>query len=119
MIRRYPEDAIQRAAFDHIRARGAPSLVAWRTPNGGKRCRIEAAILKGPGVRAGASELIAVDACRIYALELKAEDERPTEARLQFMTDMEAAGAFTCVAYGLGRALAVLANWGLLRGRAS
>jgi hypothetical protein len=116
MIRRRPEDVIQRAVFDHIRARGAPGLVAWHPPNGGKRCRIEAAILKGLGVRAGASELIAVDACR---LELKAEDGRPTEARLQFMADMEAAGAFTCVAYGLGRAPAVLANWGLLRGRAS
>jgi hypothetical protein len=77
------------------------------------------AILKGLGVRAGASELIAVDACRIFALELKAEDGRRTEARLQFMADMEAAGAFTCVAYGLGRALAVLASWGLLPGRAS
>src|ERR1700676_1390793 len=112
MIRRRPEDVIRRAVFDHIRARGAPGLVAWHPPNGGKRCRIEAAILKGLGVRAGASELIAVDACRIFALVLKAEDGRPIEARLQFMADMEAAGAFTYVAYRLGRALAVLARWG-------
>jgi hypothetical protein len=37
----------------------------------------------------------------------------------QLIADMEAAGAFACVAYGLGRALAVLASWDLLRGRAS
>jgi hypothetical protein len=119
MTRQRPKDVIQRAAFDHIRVRGVPGVVVWHPPNSGKRCRIEAAILKGLGVRAGASGLIAVDACRLFALDLKAEDGRPTEARLQLMADMEAAGAFTCVAYGLGRALAVLANWGLLRGRAS
>jgi hypothetical protein len=32
---------------------------------------------------------------------------------------MEAAGAFTAIAEGLDRALAVLESWGLLRGRAS
>jgi hypothetical protein len=30
---------------------------------------------------------------------------------------MEAAGAFVCVAVGLDRALAVLEQWGLLRGQ--
>jgi hypothetical protein len=93
------EDAIQCAVFDHIRVRG--SRVAWHTPNGGKRNRIEAAILKGLGVyRHGG---------RIFTLELKAEDGRPTEAQLQLIADMEAAGAFACV----------LESWGLLRGRAS
>jgi hypothetical protein len=32
---------------------------------------------------------------------------------------MEAAGAFTAIAEGLGRALAVLEAWRLLRGRVS
>jgi hypothetical protein len=115
-----PEDAIQRALLDHLRARGAPGLVAWHTLNGGQRNRIEAAILKGHGVhRPGVSDVIAVTGGRIFALELKAEDGRPTEAQLQSTADMEAAGAFICIAHGLHQALAVLESWGLLREHAS
>ena len=47
------QDAIQCAVFDHIRVRVSRDLVAWHTPNGGKRNRIEAARFKGLGVRAG------------------------------------------------------------------
>lgn len=111
-----PEDAIQKAVFQHIRARGAPGLVAWHTPNGGKRKPIEAAIFKGLGVRAGVSDIIAVHAGRIFALELKAEGGRASEAQMEFIADIERAGAFACVAVGLDRAIATLEAWGLLRG---
>jgi hypothetical protein len=46
-------------------------------------------------------------------------DGHPTETQLATIAAMEAAGAFTCIAEGLDRALAVLEGWGLLRGRAS
>lgn len=111
-----PEDAIQRAVFAHIRARGAKGMVAWHTPNGGKRKPIEAAIFKGLGVRAGVSDIIAVHQGKIFALELKAEGGRPTESQLEFISDIERAGAFTAVATGLDQALATLEGWGLLRG---
>ena len=109
------EDAIQCAVFDHIRVRGSRDLVAWHTPNGGKRNRIEAARFKGLGVRAGVSDVVAVQRGRIFALELKAPGGSATEA-LKFIADMERAGASTCVAEGLDEALAVLDAWGLLRG---
>lgn len=111
-----PEDAIQRAVFQHIRGRGVPGLVAWHTPNGGKRKPIEAAIFKGLGVRAGVSDLILVRRGAIFALELKAENGRPTESQLEFLADMARAGAFTAIATGLDQALATLEAWGLLRG---
>ena len=110
------EDAIQWAIFDHIRARGPRDLVAWHTPNGGRRNRIEAARFKGLGVRAGVSDLVAVHRGRIFALELKAPGGSATETQLKFIADMERAGASTCVADGLDEALAVLEAWGLLRG---
>ena len=110
-----PEDAIQRAVFDHIGAHGAPGLVAWHTPNGGKRNAVEAARFKAMGVRPVVSDLVAVHHERIFALELEAPGGRPTEAQLEFIADMERV-AFTCVAEGLDRALAVLESWGLLRG---
>lgn len=111
-----PEDLIQRAVFQHIRARGVPGLVAWHTPNGGKRKPVEAAIFKGLGVRSGVSDIIAVHQGKIFALELKAEDGRPTESQLEFLSDMERAGAFTGIATGLDAALGALETWGLLKG---
>lgn len=111
-----PEDQIQRAVFQHIRSRGVPGLVAWHTPNGGKRKPIEAAIFKGLGVSAGVSDIIAVYRGSIFALELKAEGGRPTESQLEFLADIGRAGAFTAVASGLDTALATLEAWGLLRG---
>lgn len=111
-----PEDTIQRAVVQHLRMRGAPGLVFVHVPNGGKRKPIEAAIFKGLGVRAGASDLLLWHNSRSYALELKAEGGRATEAQLQFISDMNAAGAFACTVEGLDRALKTLETWGLLKG---
>jgi hypothetical protein len=49
MPRRNPEQAVQRAVFQHIRARGVPGLVAIHVGNGGCRKPAEAAIMKLPG----------------------------------------------------------------------
>lgn len=114
-----PEDAIQRAVFDHIRSRGAPDLFAWHTPNGGKRRPIEAAILKGLGARAGVPDIIAIHNGKCFAMELKAPDGRPTLTQLETIARLEKAGAYTVVCYGLDPALRVLECWGLLRGQAS
>jgi hypothetical protein len=117
--RRSPEATIQSAVFAHLRARGAPGLFAFHVPNGGYRKPIEAAILKGLGVVAGVPDVIAIHQGRCYAMELKAEGARPTETQLATIAAMEAAGACTCIAEGLDRALACLEGWGLLRGRKS
>jgi hypothetical protein len=113
-----PEDQIQRAVFEHLRVRGAPDVFAFHPANGGYRKPIEAAVLKGLGVRAGVPDVIAVHEGRCYALELKAPGGRPTELQLATIAAMEAAGAYCCIAEGLDRALATLEAWGLLRGQA-
>jgi hypothetical protein len=115
--RQRPEAAIQRAVFAHLRARAAPGV--FHPANGGYRKPIEAAILKSLGVVAGVPDVIAIHQGRCFALELKAEGGRPTDKQLATIAAMEAAGAFTCIAEGLDRALAVLEGWNLLRGRAS
>jgi hypothetical protein len=117
--RAQPEAAIQRAVFAHIRARGAPGVFAFAVPNGGYRRAVEAAILKGMGVVAGVPDVIAIHEGRVYGLELKVEGGRATPKQQEAIAAMEAAGAFTAIAEGLGRALAVLEAWGLLRGRVS
>ncbi|HEX9073249.1 MAG TPA: VRR-NUC domain-containing protein [Pseudolabrys sp.] len=112
------EDSIQRAVVQHLQLRGSPGLVFVHVPNGGKRRPIEAAILQGLGVRAGASDLLLWHAGKSFALELKAPGGRASDAQLQFITDIERAGAAACIAIGLDAALRWLEQHGLLRGRA-
>jgi len=128
MARRvYPEDAIQRAIFQHIKARGVPGLVPFHVPNGAKlggaRSKkgivIQAARLKGLGVLPGVSDIILLHAGRFYALEVKAPGNVPTEAQLEFIHRVEAAGGYAAWAQGLDRCLAILEAWGCLRGAVS
>lgn len=112
-----PEQSIHRAVVQHLRRRGVPGLVYLHVPNGGRRSRVEAAIFQALGTRAGASDLLLFHDSKAYALELKAPGGRATTAQLQFLAEMAAAGAFTCLAEGLDRAIKALEMWGLLRGK--
>jgi len=112
-----PEQQIQRAVFQHLHSRAAPGIFAFHVPNGGYRKPIEAAILKGLGVRAGVPDIIAIHNGRCYALELKAEGGRATDKQLATIAAMERAGAFTAIAEGLDAALRCLEAWGLLSGK--
>jgi hypothetical protein len=114
-----PEAAIQRAVFQHLRARSAPGVFAFHPANGGYRKPVEAAIMKGLGVVAGVPDVIVIHAGRCYALEIKASGGRATPKQLAAIAAMEAAGAYTCIAKNLDRALEVLERWQILRGRAS
>jgi hypothetical protein len=115
--RQRPEAEIQRAIFQHLRARAAPGVFAFHPANGGYRKPVEAAIMKGLGVVAGVPDVIAIHEGRCYAVEIKAPGGRATAAQLETLAAMEAAGAYCCIAEGLDRALAVLEAWGLLVGR--
>jgi hypothetical protein len=117
--RSHPEQGIQRAVIDHLRWRGMPGAFAFHVPNGGWRSAIEAAIFKSLGVVAGVPDIIIIYGGRCYALELKAEGGRVTPKQLEAIAAMEAAGAYCCIAEGLDRALAVLEQWGLLKGAPS
>lgn len=114
-----PEQQIQRSVVQHLRARGAPGLIFIHVPNGGYRRPVEAAILKGMGMRAGVSDLLLFRNGKFYALELKALGGRPTEAQIEFLSDINKAGGFSCLCEGLDRALRVLETWGLLKGKAA
>ena len=115
MSPRLSENQIQRAIFDHLRARGAPGVFAFHPFNGGYRRPTEAAIYKALGVVAGTPDIIAIHAGRVFALELKAEGGRATAAQLECIAALREAGAVTAVAVGLDQALATLEGWGLLR----
>lgn len=111
-----PEQKIQKAVVQHLFTRGVQGLVFIHVPNGGWRSPVEAKILKGMGVRAGASDLLLWHRGRSFALELKSPGGRATAAQMQFISDINAAGGFGCIVEGLDRALKVLETWGLLKG---
>jgi hypothetical protein len=115
--RQQPEAAIQRAVFLHLRTRAAPGVFAFHPANGGFRKPVEAAIMKGLGVVAGVPDVFIVHNGRCFAIELKAAGCRATEAQLACIAALREAGAFTCVAEGLDRALRTLETWGVLVGR--
>ena len=113
--RKNPEAQIQRAVVQHLNSRGVAGLVFFHVPNGGSRGKVEGAIFKSMGVRAGVSDLILIHAGKIFALELKAPGGRASEAQLAFLSDIDRAGAFTAMPEGLDAALQTLEAWGLIR----
>jgi hypothetical protein len=117
--RAHPEDAIQRAVLEHLRMRGPRDAFVFAVPNGGARSAIEAAIMKGLGVRAGTPDLIIVHQGKTFGLELKANGNRPTRIQEEAQTAMRAAGAEVAVAIGLDAAIKQLEAWQLLKGRVS
>ena len=106
------EDAIQRAVFEHLAVRGATGVFTFHPANGGYRRPVEAARLKGLGVRAGVPDLFAIHRGQVYAIELKTEGGRATIAQLQAIEEIRAAGGRAQVCYRLDCALALLEGWG-------
>jgi hypothetical protein len=97
MRRSRPEQAIQRAIFQHL---------AWRSASG-----------VGLGVRAGVPDVIAIHRGEVFALELKTEHGKATSAQLQAIEDIRRAGGHAEICRGIDHALVQLETWGLLRGR--
>jgi len=116
---RLSEAQIHAAVVAHLRLRAKPDVLFLHVPNGGKRDKISAAILKRMGTLAGAADLLLWHQGNAFALELKAAGGRLSEAQLEFMARFADAGGHICVADSIERALAVLESWQLLRGRAS
>jgi VRR-NUC domain len=112
-----PQDQIQDAVFAHIRARGVPGL-AIHPANGGYRKPVEAKILAGLGVTAGAPDVLLWHAGKSFALELKSETGRTSPAQAEMLDRLKGAGVLTGIAHGIDDALIVLQGWQLLRGQA-
>jgi hypothetical protein len=115
-MRRRPEQDLQKALADHLRARAALGTYWFHPANGGARTAIEGAILKACGVRAGTPDLICIKDGRTYGLELKAEGGRVSLSQQVAHEEMRAAGAEVATATGIDEAIKQLEGWGLLRG---
>ena len=102
------ESEIQRAVFDHLRARAFPDVVFWHCPN-------DLSSRRKPGFLAGVSDVNAVHKGKFYALELKKDGGRPSVEQLKFVSRINATFAYAAVAEGLPQALGMLEAWNLIR----
>ena len=112
---------MQCAVFAHIRARIAPGVLCWHTPNGGYRHPAEAAKLERMGVLPGVSDILAFnDNGQIFAMELKAKGGRLTPAQGAFLSFVDGLEhGYTAVCDDLDAAVRCLESWGILRGKAA
>lgn len=109
------EEVTHRAVVAHLERRAVPGLLYWHTPNGELRRPAAGGRLRAMGSRAGIPDLLLMRAGQLYALELKRDGGRVSDAQREAMAELSAAGAIVAVAYGLDEALAQLTAWGLLR----
>jgi VRR-NUC domain len=115
--RQRPEQQIQRAVFEHLRTRGAPGIFAWHPFSGGLRSKLEAAIYKGLGARAGLPDVMILHRGKLSCIELKTTTGRLSPAQEETLIALRAAGATACHVHSLDQGLRLLEAWGLLRGR--
>ena len=99
------EEAIQRAVFTHLRMRAAPGVVAFHVPNGGYRRPVEAARLKGLGMRPGVPDVVAIHRGQSNSCVRAAG---ATDAQRQAIEDLRAAGGHAKICHGLDQALSTL-----------
>lgn len=107
-----PEQALQRSIIDYVRYamsyNGRP-LTDWlfHVPNGGKRSAIEAAIMKGLGVKAGVNDLVLPIMAGGYGglwIELKVENRNLTDAQMAFHQRLREGGQCVATCRTLGEA---------------
>lgn len=79
-----PEDDLQRAVLQYLALAVSKHYIVIAVPNGGKRSMLEAKIMKGLGVRAGAADIL-ISGCGFSGwLELKAPNGRLSPAQKEF-----------------------------------
>ena len=113
--RRSPEAQLQATVVEHLRLRAKPDVLWLHVPNGERRDKITGA--KRMGVLAGASDLLLWHRGYSFALELKSDGGRLSDAQLEFLARFNDAGGHSAVAESIDRALACMEAWGLLSGR--
>lgn len=113
MRRRQPEAEIQRAVVDLLRKAGCRGIF-FAVPNGGKRPRIEAAIMQSLGVRAGVPDLAgSLPGGKSWFLEIKAPSGRLSQEQLAFGNECLTYGIPWAVASSLEEAVHHLKAWGV------
>lgn len=114
-IAKMSEAALQTHVCKLLTAYARPEVCWWACPNGEQRSARTGQRLKQQGVKAGAPDLMFVIGGKFIGLELKTEIGVLSSKQLTFKEDLERAGGFYHVAFGLEQAIAFLINMNLFR----
>jgi hypothetical protein len=120
MKRRRPEDVLQRQIVQYLDATLAGHAWFTHVPNGGRRSPIEAAIMKGLGVKPGVPDLLIIDGGRAHWLEVKRPDRkaRTSDNQNDCHDALLLARCNVAVVQSLEEVEALLLQWGVpLRAR--
>ena len=104
------ESSLQQHVVKLLQAYGRPDICWFSVPNGELRNHKVGVQLKLAGLRAGAADLAFVIDGRFHAVELKTEIGTLSGKQLSFREDLERAGGYFHVAFGLQEALGVLSG---------
>ena len=90
------------------------STPAWHTPNGGARNAITGAMMKRLGTRAGFPDICFLHAGTLYAIEVKTENGRQSDAQKTWQANLERAGGKYAIARSVTDAQDMLKKWGVV-----
>ena len=129
-----PEQALQQSIVEYLQLALRPDVRWWHTPSGGWRSKVEAAIFKGIGAKAGVPDLCfawsewsrwgingestsydPVPVSRIAFIEVKAEGGKLSFEQRQWQMWCEARGIPHAVVRSLDEAIAFVKGLGLTR----
>jgi hypothetical protein len=102
------ESSLQQHVVKLLQAYGRSDVCWFAIPNGELRNHKVGVQLKLAGLRAGAADLFFVIDGRAHAVELKTEIGTLSPKQLSFREDLERAGGFFHVAFGLQEAIGLL-----------
>ena len=116
---RREEQNAQISVMQFLDAALVPPAFAFHVPNGGKRSKVEAAILKAMGVKAGVPDVFVIaPGNTVVAIEMKAEKGSARKDQDRRMEDLRACGIPTAVCRTLAEVIDVVEAAGIrLKGR--
>lgn len=109
---RHPESILQKQVIAYIRLQ-YPKALSFAVPNGGKRGKIEAAIMKSEGVLAGVSDILIFWQGGRGAIELKAGKNTETDKQKVFAARWQELGGQYAVCRSLDDVIEVMRAWGV------
>jgi transposase len=118
--RRHLEDDLQIAVADYLRL-AVPGDVLWfHVPNGGKRNKITASILKKMGVRRGVADILFFrESLQKLAIEMKTQDGSQSKEQKDFERLWTLAGGIYVIARSIDEVKDTLRSLGFLQRRPS
>jgi len=110
-----PEQELQNAVADYLFMLEKHNGFLWfAVPNGGHRSKIEAAIFKGQGVRAGIPDICIIKGGKSYFIELKSAKGRMSPAQEHIKEMLEMVGSPVLVCRSLDEVKWCLQHWGII-----